>query len=210
MALENATITITTVINSSAEGGGGYTTTITKTGDGLERASHTVPAAKPGVLTTRTDNNTGTFTMTAGHGFITNDVCDIFWSGGSRRGMTGTVTVNSIVFDGGSGDNLPAQDTAVTVCKPVSKAFEVDGDAIENLVVGATGIASGKTGWVVFVDDADVEIAPATLEVDATTRPQWCEEIGTTNPLAGKLTTVVKFSHGDTTARVMRAAAIKT
>ena len=76
--------------------------------------------AKVGSLTTRTDDNTGVATMVAGHGFITGNVVDVFWSGGMRYGMTATVATNAVTVDGGAGDALPIATTALTVSKPLT------------------------------------------------------------------------------------------
>lgn len=74
-------------------------------------------AGNAGTLSTMTDYNTGVATLTTGHGIVTSDVCDIFWDGGYRHGMTATVATNDVTLDGGTGDPLPAEDTAVVVCK---------------------------------------------------------------------------------------------
>jgi hypothetical protein len=94
------------------------------TGNSAEVASPTLAAAKTGTLTTRTDNDTGTLTMTAGHGITTGQTLDVYWAGGQRRGMTvGTVATNSVPIDGGAGDNLPANTTAITAMVPTSVPF---------------------------------------------------------------------------------------
>lgn len=64
-------------------------------------------------LTTRTDDNTGVATALTGHGIENSDVVDVYWLGGCRLGMAATVATNAVTLDGGSGDALPIQDTAV-------------------------------------------------------------------------------------------------
>lgn len=180
-----------------------FTQSVTKTTAGREGVSASIPAAKVGQLTTRTDNDTGTVTMATGHGFATSDKIDLFWSGGSRRAMTATVTGDSVVLDGGSGDNLPANLTNITAMKPVEYDFSIDGDALELLA-----IKSPAQGWIVFVDDAPADVAAATYRFDASGGQSWVEETGTTNPLAGTITTKVKFSHASSAgAQTMRAEA---
>jgi len=76
------------------------------------------PHSVAGTLTTRTDDDTGTLTLSTGHGVMTGNTVDVFWNDGanSRTGMTaGTVSGNSVPIDGGSGDVLPAATTAVNV-----------------------------------------------------------------------------------------------
>lgn len=194
--------TIRTTVSATV-GGTTYTAITDAAGDSVERATPSIPAAKIGSLTTRTDANTGVLTMASGHGFISTDVIDVFWATGSRRGMTATVATNAVTVDGGAGDDLPVVSTAVTAMKPVEVPFAVDGDEVVGLVA-----SSPVAGYVVFVDDADAEIAAATYEVGASSAGVWAEAIGTTNPLAGKTTTVVKFSHGDVAARTMTAIAV--
>lgn len=83
---------------------------------GVAQVSEEIPAAKTGTLTTRTDNDTGTLTMSASHGITTGAKIDIYWTGGRRYNVeVGTVSVNSVPFDNGSGDNLPTNNTSVTV-----------------------------------------------------------------------------------------------
>jgi hypothetical protein len=74
-------------------------------------------AGNSGTLTTRTDDNTGVATLSTGHGIITSDVCDIYWTGGYRHGMTATVATNAITLDGGTGDPLPTEAAVVVVSK---------------------------------------------------------------------------------------------
>jgi hypothetical protein len=64
-------------------------------------------------LTTRTDDNTGVATCLTGHGIETADVVDAYWLGGFRKGMTATTSTNAVTLDGGSGDVLPVQNTAL-------------------------------------------------------------------------------------------------
>jgi len=187
--------TVTVTINGTA-----YPSVVDDASNGIERVTPSVPAAKVGSLTTRTDADTGVLTMNSGHGFATSDKLDVFWSGGSRRNMTATVATNAVTVDGGSGDDLPVVSTAVTACKPTTQDFTVDGDALVVLVA-----ASPVPGYVVFVDDADAEVTDATFYVDANAGANWTADVGTDNPLAGVVTSKVKFSHGSTTARTMTA-----
>jgi len=94
----------------------------------------TLPAAKPGALTTRTDNNTGVLTMDAGHGLATGRI-DVYWDvagvRGCRRQMDGVVTVDSIAIDGGYGDNLPPDESPITAVAPVSEVVALDADALK-------------------------------------------------------------------------------
>lgn len=163
--------------------------TISTTGASLERTTLTIPAAKTGTLTTRTDSDTGVATMTAGHGFSTSDKLDVFWAGGSRRAMTATVAVNAVTIDGGSGDALPVTTTALTVMKPVSTAVDLNGDNVVAITVyGARG------GYVAYKDSGGSDLKvygpldnPGGGDGFVT---------GDTNPLAEATVASVTFSHG--------------
>src|SRR5688572_26126622 len=74
----------------------------------------TIPVAVAGVLTTRTDDDTGVITTTSAHGLQVGDRVDIYWDVGIRRGMlvsavgsATTITVGTGVGDVGAGDVFP-------------------------------------------------------------------------------------------------------
>jgi hypothetical protein len=72
-------------------------------------------AAKAGTLTTRTDDDTGVAGLSGGHGIVTGNIVNVLWTAGARYGMVATVDVNDVTVDGGIGDALPDEDTAVTL-----------------------------------------------------------------------------------------------
>lgn len=151
-------------------------------------------AAKVGQLTTRTDNDTGVITMTTGHGFVTGDRLDVYWAGGSRRGMTATVATDAVTVDGGAGDNLPNNLTAVTASVPAEEEFLVTGDNAQFIAA-----KSNRLGMVVFTDAADAEVFAVAAPLADTTGGgyQWYTGNGVTNPLAGADVAKVYFSNGD-------------
>ena len=72
--------------------------------------------AKTGNISTRTSATVGTLTLAASHGITTGLTIDMSWAGGNRAGVAvGTVAVDSVPITGGTGDDLPTADTAVTV-----------------------------------------------------------------------------------------------
>ncbi|MBX3397491.1 MAG: hypothetical protein KF873_02010 [Gemmataceae bacterium] len=172
---------------------------------GATEVHPTVAAAPAGSLTTRTDNNTGTVTMSSGHG-VTTGKAFAFWSGGSRYGMDATVTGDSIVLDGGSGDNLPAANTAIRVTNGESVEFVIDGDyPLTGLVLSISGEVD-VDGYVQIFDD---EGTPAVIETYQLARNEatiW-NGVGT-NPFAGEITTTALFAHGHSAARVMNLIAL--
>lgn len=158
--------TMRTIIKTTLGGvSGNFTETIDVEGDGYAYHDPEVPAAKTGTLTTRTDDNTGTFTMTTGHGFTTSMKIDVFWSGGQRRDMTATVTGDSVVLDGGTGDVLPIATTSITAQNPTIVEVTIDGADCIGLAV-----ATPKKGFVVFYDDAGTPavITPAIYSISGT------------------------------------------
>jgi len=172
--------------------------------DGSQRKAITKAAAKIGQLTTRTDNNTGVLTMNSGHGFATSDKLDVYWDGGSRRGMDATVATNAVTVDGGAGDNLPTNLTAVTVSKPQEEEFLVTGDN-----VAAIGAKASRRGIIVFAASDGTELLVVTDNLDAAAGGgyQWFDGNGITNPLAGVDVAKVLFSNGDSSnANTMVAA----
>jgi hypothetical protein len=179
-----------------------YKQTASVTSNTAVNTQVSVPAAKTGALTTRTNDTSGTLTMDAGHGFTTAAVISLFWAGGSRRNVTvGTVSVNSVPISGGTGDNLPAAATAITAMVAVSEPFAVVGDNIDSLFASAD---SGVNGWVVFKTGANAVIAGFQLPV-GTRSKVWASGLGITNPLAGQTVATVEFSHGSTSAQEMTA-----
>lgn len=90
---------------------------MTRTATGGDVRSTYFPMGHAGVLTTRTDNNTGVITMNAGgHGITSGMRVAIRWSSGIQTHVTvGAVGGNTIPIDLGVGNNLPIATTAVVV-----------------------------------------------------------------------------------------------
>lgn len=167
-------------------------------GEGSTSIEVSVPAAKTGTLTTRTDNNTGTLTMTSGHGITTGARLDVFWDGGCRRGMTvGTVSVNSVPIDLGSGDNLPAATTPVTAMVPVTQVLVIAGDTL--MVIALACLARAI---FVLAGSDNTEHLGAVIEEGEIYA--WDEDSGVTNPVAGDDIAKIFLSHGETSAKVLR------
>lgn len=193
-----------TTTKTASIGSDAYVTRFADTGEEKIEVAPSIPAAKSGTLTTRTDDDTGILTMTSGHGITTGQKLDVFWAGGSRRNMTvGTVATNSVPIDLGSGDNLPAASTAITAMVPVSfSVASFNGDAVLGFAV-----YSPVAGYVVICQNGSTNTAPYHL--DAGEGKSFSFSAGDTNPIAATDITVLKFSHGDSSqAREMRFAAI--
>lgn len=196
---------VTTTINESISClGFTFPSKRTVTTDGCVPKLPTVTAAKTGTLSTRTDDNTGTLTMSSGHGFTDGQRLDIYWTGGSRRGVViGTVATNSVPIDLGSGDNLPTATTAITAKVPTEEVFVVTGD-------NALGVLlySDQPGQIVFCTSNNTEVKAYSIggAVGAQQSFFWDSERSATNPLAGGAVTKAFFSHSSSSASAdMRA-----
>lgn len=162
----------------------------------------TLPAAQAGSLTTRTDDNTGTITMSDGaHTIETGDVVDVYWDGGVQYSVSvGTVSGTSVPIDLGVGDNLPAQDTAVKIVPQKTVNVAIDGD---NLVYLAISVETNNTALrenahIQFLDSGSAEIAELDL-VTNEPRDFIFAELAS-NPFTGNPITSVKVSVDGTDA----------
>ncbi|MBX3451024.1 MAG: hypothetical protein KF777_15775 [Planctomycetaceae bacterium] len=149
----------------------------------------TLAAGKVGTLTTRTDDNTGVATLAGGHGVSTSDVCDIYWSGGLRRGLTATVDGNAVTLDGGAGDVLPTQATAVVVCVQTEIVEAFDGDDLEVLLISTSQRCS------VDLQQSN-GTSHAAYDIPAGGMRSWTAAGGTTNPVAGDSIGQIVVSNG--------------
>ena len=195
-------ITVTYGITLSGGGTSFQSPAITRTGSGSIGLSEDLVASQSGVLTTRSDANTGTITMgSGGHTIGTGDVVDIYWTGGVQYGVTvGTVSGTSVPFDSGIGDDLPTATTAVKVVPVATANVLIDGDNVKVLGVelSSTTKSERTAGHLQFLDAADNEIA----EIDVVSNmPQvWDIEGGSANPFTGAPITQVVMSQGGNTS----------
>ncbi len=165
-----------------------------------EIQSTALAVAKIGQLTTRGSNTAGTLTMTTGHGFTTGVRLDIYWVGGVRRGVTvGTVSVDSVPFTLGAGDNLPDNLTAVVAMIPAAYVLTFTGDNCK--------FADGSNPTVarvsfVFTQSDSTLIFGVTINTGLSATGDcwsWNYSSGTTNPFAGVTNGKVYMSHDSTT-----------
>jgi hypothetical protein len=153
----------------------------------MKTGVNALAAAKVGALT-------GELTMAGGHGITTGARLDVYWSGGSRYGMTvGTVATNQVPVDGGAGDVLPADETAVTAMVPVQENLAVTGNDVVAIVADAAAAAT-----VVFTTSAPADVL--AVEIAGATAAYFWQTGEGTNPMAGAAVAKVYLSHGDSTA----------
>lgn len=165
--------------------------------DGAIAQSPTLAAGKAGTLTTRTDDNTGVATLSAGHGIVTNDIVDVYWDGGRRYGMTASVSSNAVTVDGGDGDNLPAQSTSVVVSKVTTINQSFDGDNAGLVAVQSTLRTNGKS-CVRFIDAGDNVLTVFDLVNDEPF--MWWSNSSIDNPLSGNAVATIVASNGSSAA----------
>ena len=103
-------------------------------------------AGKASTAWTKTDANTGTATLASGHGLLTGDEVDVYWTDGLRYGMTCTVNGDDVTVSasklGGKppfkGAVLKEMAFDVTHCR----YFSIDGTPV---VSGAASDGATKT-----------------------------------------------------------------
>lgn len=169
--------------------GGSISKTISRTGDGGVIAEITVAVGEAGTLTTRTNDTSGTITMSdGGHGIATSDNVNVFWSGGVAYDVTvGSVSGTSVPISGASGDALPVATTAVVVAVRQTFNVSIDGDELGLLALLADYSSSSETSksHVQFLDSGSAEVA----EIDLTALEPRVYDItgGDTNPFTGNV-----------------------
>ena len=166
----------------------------------------TLLAGKPVTAWVKTDANTAACNFAAGHG-QTDGLFDVYWSGGYRYGVTGTITTNALALDGGTGTDFPASATEnIVVCKQqiINKAIDGDNVAIIGFaidVAASTGYGSRLTFFDALTGGGSavgsgILLAPnAPLIIDVTG--------GSTNLLTGSPILSLTASNGDATYAAM-------
>lgn len=168
--------------------------------DGGAFKDPTLAAAKVGVLTTRTSGSVGTLTMNPGHGIATANRLDVYWVTGARYGcVVGTVAGDSVPLTGGTGDDLPALNSAITAMVPQLEPFVVTAATMQMLCV-----SSGVAMWAVFRDIAAAIVA--AIYVGGTNDGYSWDISAGGNPFAADVVDVY-LSHGATSPQQTIAAA---
>ena len=182
-------------------GGVSIQRSIIRTADGQLGWEPAIPAATALITNSwvMTDFNTAAANLTNGHG-LTNGTYDCYWNTNLRYGVTGTITVDAMALEGGSGDNFPANGTAVTVCKQLSANTAIDGDELGILGISLeyADSASAKRGHVDMQDSGGASIAE--LDLSANSPLIYDIDGGVANPFTGNAIAATKASHNDTSA----------
>ncbi len=189
-------------INSTVSGGSvSATTLIARTPDSVTGSEPAIPAGKDITSWVKTDSDTAAGNLPAGHGY-TSGKFDVFWveSGVNKRryGVDGTVTVNALALDGGTGDNFPASaTTGIVATKQIQVNVAIDGDLASVVYFNnrLANSAGGGRGSVTLFDVSNAQIA----HVDLPAAPYDIEG-GASNPFTGNPITYAKVSNGSSAA----------
>jgi hypothetical protein len=154
----------------------------------------------------KSDNDTATMNLPAGHGQVDGKF-DIFWTESgvnkNRYNMDGTIVTNALTLDGGSGDNFPVAPTTPVVCKPKTVSAAIDGDAVSIFwaALQFTSASAIGRGHVLFEESDTTEVGTIDIPAaqNAIALADYDIEAGVTNPLAGELIAAAKVSHNDPT-----------
>lgn len=176
---------------SSTVSGPGLTISnqVTRSPDSVSGLEVAMPAGKDVTAWVKTDADTAACNLPAGHGY-TNGNFDVYWteSGVSKRRykVGGTITINAIALDGGSGDNFPASaTTGIVVTKQVAVNVAIDGDnlSVLGLNMRLSTSAAGQRGSVAFYDVGDALIAQVNLPIPAYDITGGATNVFTGNPI---------------------------
>ena len=160
---------------------------------GIEPVDTTIGAGKTVTDWVKTDANTAACNLPALHGYSSGKF-DVFWDGGRRYNVDGTVNVNALALDGGAGDDFPESATAgIVVCVPTTLDVTFDGD---NLVL--IGALLSRNGLLIFWDAGGAVIGEP-IPLAALLPWGWATGFGT-NPLAGNAVDHATVSNGSADA----------
>jgi len=167
--------------------------------DGMIVHDVSVAIGEVGSLSTRTDADTGVITIEdSGHSFEVDDRVDLYWSGGSRRGMNVTVVAGALVtIDAGSGDDLPSALSDVTLIVPTLLDVSVLGTLVEAILLSTT-----QRGQIVFVGSGATEHYQKELGLAKSW--EWEDGNGDLNPITGDQIEGVYVSHDGIIAATMK------
>lgn len=153
----------------------------------------------------KTDANTASGTLAAGHG-LTSGKYDVYWTESGtqkiRYGVDGTIAVNALALDGGAGDDFATSPTTPVVCKQTQVKANIDGDAVSMLqaTIDYGGQAATGRGHIAFqeADGTPVGVLPVGGLPAAAITACLDVEGGQANPLAGNPIALAQVTHNDT------------
>ena len=188
MSLKGSYNIVISALGISLNGAGGEI----EATQGIDPVYTTVLAAKAVTDWVKTDANTADGNLPAGHGF-TDGKFDVFWDGGKRYSVDGTIITNALSLDDGEGDDFPATgNTTVVVCPQTALDETFDGD---NLVL--IGAMESRNGLLLFRDSGGTLIGNPIVLIGGVPWG-WATGRGS-NPLAGNAVASASISNSSTT-----------
>jgi hypothetical protein len=203
--MADGTITITALI-----GGKNLSKSIVKAADHPNPYIDVpLPAGKTVTDWVKTDADTAACNLPAGHGYSTGKM-DVYWTESGvpkqRHNVDGTVAVNALSLDGGTGDDFPASaTTGVVVNVQVSITVQCDGDAIKMMVVLADFTPTTFTEATEILHFCGVDLldsGPATVKhfhLPPNEPVVWWQRCSYANPVTGNVIEDAKASNGSAT-----------
>jgi hypothetical protein len=198
-------------VSKQVSGAAGASQNVTVSDNTSVFANPSVPAAQPASLTTRSGNTTGTLTMTnASFGIVTGQRLDVYWNGGQQYNVVaGSVSGLSVPISGGTGTNLPAANTAISVGIPTSAPFSVTGNNMQGLICTMNALPTGQVKGCYFVFDGPSGGDSFSAAVIPGTIYDWLNGYAVaSNPLSNCTIGTIWMSHADTSAAHMDMQAI--
>jgi hypothetical protein len=168
--------------------------TLNLSSDGAGQWSPSLAAAIAAISFTQADASNGQAVLPAGNGLATGDKVDVFWQGGRRYGLTATVAGDGITVTlaGGTGADLPATGTALTMSKRTVINASFNSAEASVLLVTATTRTS-----VVFADaSGNVLLA---LDLKPGQCCLWWAGSGFACPIAAGTVSAIWVANGDST-----------
>ena len=192
---------------------GSINKTYQRSGDDPINVEVTLPAGKAVTAWVKTDANTAACDLPSGHGY-TDGKFDVYWSGGYRYGVDGTISTNALSLDGGAGTDFPSSaTTGVVVCKRVVINKAIDGDNLAAIGLSYELASSSGYGSLVLAFDAinaGGSAVGSVIALDPNTPYIADIEGGATNPFTGNPILSLVASNGDSSnAAVLKIAGIQ-
>lgn len=190
---------------SGSIGGVSFSQSINLSADAALVQDESMVAADAGVLTSRTDNDTGEITLDDSDAVVATGKVDVYWSGGRRYNMDATLAAGVLTIDGGAGDNLPTEDTEVTVMNPKALSFELG----SSVALVALLAKLSQLGLVILWTGAVGSGTPVVIwDVGLNQQRDWNNLNGVTDPTGGVEINNATVSHGGIVAATAKVGAL--
>jgi hypothetical protein len=177
-------------------GGAPFNSTVTRNADGEIDHAISLPAAKTGTLSTRTNDTSGVVTLESDHGLAGSDVFDLYWNGGMRYDVdVDSVDGNDVTFSGGDGDVLPTQGSDVTAQEQQVIDTDFDGDKLKMI-----GFVCAKRSHVGCIESGTNELEQELVNGEPWF---WADGGPTVNPLAGEVIDEMRVTQAETVATTL-------